>query len=67
MKPYRIAAAIALSLIAYAMTSCVTTETTTTAPDGTVTHLRVTAPAPGAAETASAIAGALASEVLAEK
>jgi len=47
--------------------SCVTTETTTTAPDGTVTRLRVVAPAPGAAETASAVAAALAEKVIAEK
>jgi hypothetical protein len=67
MKPYRIVALLSLALMAYSVTGCVVTETTTIAPDGTTTHTVVTHPVPGAAETASVIAGAVAIEVFADK
>ena len=56
MKPYRIAALFALSLIAYAMTACVTTKTTITHPDGRVEVIETTAPAPGSIEAAGDLA-----------
>ena len=59
MKTTRIAVnVLAMSLICYAMTSCVTT--TTTMPDGTV--IKSSGPAPGSIEAATAIA-----EIIAEK
>lgn len=44
-----------LALIAVALTSCVTTITETTAPDGTVTKVTVKQPATGSIEAATAL------------
>lgn len=66
MKPYRIAALFALSLIAYAMTACMTTKTTITHPDGRVEVIETTAPAPGSIEAAGDFAKT-AAEIAASK
>jgi hypothetical protein len=66
MKSTRIASLIALSLIVWTMTSCISSTTTTTAPDGTVTVTKVTAPSGDALNAAVAGAGILA-PILAEK
>lgn len=60
MKPYRIAALAALGLIAWTMTACISSTTTTTAPDGTVTVTKITAPSGDALNAAVAGAGILA-------
>ena len=60
MKKYVLLLAIAC--IAYSITSCVTTETTVTAPDGTVTHTKTTG-----ADAASVEAVAVAAKIIAEK
>lgn len=63
MKPYRIAALFACSLIVCAMTGCVTETTTITHPDGRVETIKKTYPAPGAVEAAATVAA----EVIDEK
>ncbi len=48
MKPtYKLAMFLALAASTFCLTSCITTETTITNPDGTVTTTKTTAPAPG--------------------
>lgn len=66
MKPRHIAILAAFTLIAWSMTSCVTTKTTVTSPDGTITTTETTAPAPGSIEAASA-AATTAAGIIAEK
>lgn len=50
MKTRHIVEISALACICWAMSSCVTTKTTVTAPDGTVTVTETTTPAPGSIE-----------------
>lgn len=52
--PYFFCLTIGLFLLVWSMTSCVTTETTTSHPDGTVIYTRTTVPAAGVVETAAA-------------
>lgn len=47
MKPRYLVEIAALACICWAMSSCVTSKTTVTAPDGTVTVTETTQPAPG--------------------
>ena len=65
MKPTIIV--LALALMAYSMTSCITTETTVTDPDGRVTTTKTTAPAPGYDAAAVVLAGGVAGRIVAEK
>lgn len=53
---------LCLSACAVALTGCVTTKTTVTEPDGTVTVTEYSGPAAGAMETTAAIA-----EIIADK
>jgi hypothetical protein len=55
MKPYRIAAAIAIAILAASLAACV--ETTAVRPDGTVE--KSTSPAPGTVEAGAWLAGKL--------
>ena len=67
MKPRTIATLAALALMAWSMTSCITTETTITDPDGTTTTTKVTAPAPGYDAAAVVLAGGVAGRIVSEK
>jgi hypothetical protein len=67
MRPRTIATILALALMAYSMTSCITTETITTAPDGATTTTRVTAPAPGYDAAAVILAHGVAGRIVDEK
>jgi hypothetical protein len=58
MKIRTLTTLAALALVTYAMSGCMTvTRTTTTYPDGRVDVVETRAPAPGAIETAGALAG----------
>ena len=67
MKLRTIATLAALVLMAYSMTSCITTETTITDPDGTTTTTKTTAPAPGYDAAAVVLAGGVAGKIVADK
>lgn len=57
MKPKTLAIIAAFALIVLSAASCVTRETTTTYPDGTVRREKITEPAAGAVETGGYLAG----------
>jgi hypothetical protein len=68
MKPtYKLAMFLALAASTFCLTSCITTETITTAPDGTTTTTKVTAPAPGYDAAAVVLAGGLAGKIVDDK
>jgi hypothetical protein len=67
MKPRTILTLAALALMAYSMTSCITTETTITDPDGTTTTTKTTAPAPGYDSAAVVLAGGIAGRIVHDK
>jgi Cu/Ag efflux pump CusA len=67
MKTRTIVILAALALMAYSMTSCITTETITEHPDGTTTTTKVTAPAPGYDAAAVVLAGGLAGKIVDDK
>lgn len=56
MKPRLIVLAIAAAAILYSLTSCITSESTVTAPDGTVTVTKISGPSNAAVDAAAAIA-----------
>jgi hypothetical protein len=62
MKPRHLVTLFALACIAWSMTSCVTTTTTVTDPDGTVTVTKTTGP-----DAASVEAVTIAAQIIAEK
>jgi hypothetical protein len=53
---------LCLSACAVALAGCITTKTTVTDPDGTVTVTEYTGPAPGAIEAGVATAGIIAAD-----
>ena len=62
MKTRHIITIFAIACIAYSMTSCVTVETKTIAPDGTVTTVTTTGP-----DANSVNAAVVAAQIFAEK
>lgn len=62
MKTRHIITLFAIACITYSMTSCVTTETTVTSPDGMITTTKTTGP-----DAASVNAAVVAAQIIAEK
>lgn len=58
--------ALCIIIAATVLSSCVTTETTVTSPDGTITHTKTTTPAAGSMEVAGTAVTA-AGQILADK
>jgi hypothetical protein len=67
MKLRTVTTIIALVLMAYSISGCITTTTTVTDPDGTTTVTKTTAPAPGYDAAAVVLAQGIANQVTPEK